>query len=180
MMVWAAYGFRVQDVALRRSLRIYARPADCSEKVWAQIIEAERVSREKRYGNLFGTLGTSQETIEANQLRIWEELKRRKNALNAGEELPQQQSNEESGGLFANLKAAWKTIYEEADAMGYAQAVALSSKLENRGLLPRVVTKEAADMETAAETPPPKAKTRRKGSKSRSKARRSTTAKGFG
>lgn len=130
---------------------LYARPEDCPEKIWDQVVEAERISREKRFGALIG--GLDKKTIEANQVRIWEELKRQKES---GETTPPPKQ-----GPLAGIQSAWKKLYEEADAMGYAQAVALSTKLENKGVLPRVVTKEG-------EAPPAPTKTKkRKKKKSR-------------
>lgn len=114
---------------------LFGRPDDCPEKIWDQVVEAERISREKRFGALIG--GLDKKTIEANQVRIWEELKRQKET---GETTPPPKQ-----GPLAGIQQAWKKIYEEADAMGYAQAVALSAKLENKGVLPRVVTKDGDD-----------------------------------
>ena len=129
-------------VARRRVAAPRARPEECPPAVWERIVEAEAKSREKKFGAVGAALsqfGLDKGSIEENQLRIWGELKakqesgakprtRAADAADAADAAP---------GPFAGLKKAWDDVYKEADAMGYAQAVALNAKLEGQGILPK-------------------------------------------
>lgn len=159
----------VVSLSVAWTTRLNGRPTDCPEDLWNRIVEAERLSREKRFGSLVGSVGIDQNAIDANQLRIWDEMKRQRAAIEAGE-TPTTPRKEE--GPFAGIKKAWQKLYEEADSMGYAQAIALSSTLENKGVLPRVVTKEQP-AEPPADIPP------RKSTAKKTRTKKKST-KGFG
>ena len=66
------------------------------------------------------------------------------------------------GGLFAGLRKAWDDVYKEADAMGYAQAVALNQQLENKGVLPKAAAKAGAAGADPPAKPKPAAKRKKK------------------
>ena len=113
-----------------------ARPDDCPEEVWERIVEAERTSREKK-GQIGAALwGLDKNAIEQNQLRIWEELRERQ-ASGAKPPKRTAQPEKPNNNPFAGVMKAFKDVYDEADAMGYAQAVALNAKLEGQGILPK-------------------------------------------
>lgn len=57
-------------------------PADASSEEWKVVVDAEKASREKKYGPLAGVLIGKAE-IEQNQLRIWEALREKRNAAAA-------------------------------------------------------------------------------------------------
>mmetsp|Transcript_430 Transcript_430/g.1212 ORF Transcript_430/g.1212 Transcript_430/m.1212 type:complete len:207 (-) Transcript_430:41-661(-) len=190
-----AAAFVAPSAVARQSL--FARPPDCPEDVWTAVVEAERKSREKKIGPLGTALGAlDARSIEANQLRIWEEVRKRRDdssnnkkqrkKKNTASSPPSPPEKEKEEGPFASLRNAWNKMYAEADAMGYAQALSLSADLENRGLLPKVVTANAT-AEAADETPVPRsrrrdaAKKKKKKSSSRKKKGRSPSPpKGFG
>lgn len=139
------------------SAPLCARPADCPEPVWERVVEAERVSREKKFGTMLGPLGSALDssTIEANQLRIWDELKRRKEGGEVVEAKPKEP------GFFDGIKQSFASFYQEADAMAYSQAVALNKNLEDRGILSKVST----DAKDKKRRPPPTKKKTRSGAK---------------
>ena len=131
-----------------------ARPDDCPEEVWERIVEAEQKSREKK-GQIGAALwGLDKGAIEQNQLRIWEELRERQAS---GAKPPKRTAQPEpapsNNNPFAGVMKAFKDVYDEADAMGYAQAVALNAKLEDKGVLPKAPKREAwmEDMEARAD-----------------------------
>eukprot|EP00633_Aureoumbra_lagunensis_P001534 CAMPEP_0197287108 /NCGR_PEP_ID=MMETSP0890-20130614/3160_1 /TAXON_ID=44058 ORGANISM="Aureoumbra lagunensis, Strain CCMP1510" /NCGR_SAMPLE_ID=MMETSP0890 /ASSEMBLY_ACC=CAM_ASM_000533 /LENGTH=175 /DNA_ID=CAMNT_0042756369 /DNA_START=150 /DNA_END=677 /DNA_ORIENTATION=- len=129
-----------------KTFALLARPQECPEEIWLQIVEAEKKSREKKFGSVaaaLGNVGLDKAAIEANQLRIWEELKKRKDSPEL--KISETKKGETPEGPFASLRTAWQKMYEEADRQGYAQAVALSANLENKGLLPKVVTANSED-----------------------------------
>lgn len=55
------------------------KPKDATEEDWQLVVDAEKASREKRYGPLANVL-LSNENIEENQLRIWNSLKEKRTA----------------------------------------------------------------------------------------------------
>ena len=165
--------------------QLFARPSDCPPDVWEAVVEAERKSRQKKIGNFGAALGAlDQGAIQKNQLRIWDELKKKKD-LPPSPQPPEGQPSTPDGP-FAGIRKAWNQIYEEADAMGKAQAIALSADLEDKGLLPRVVTANRTDTDLSPpltskktsifSTPPLTAK------KTKKKRKRSSSqkSKGFG
>ena len=112
-----------------------ARPDDCPEEVWERIVEAERNSREKK-GQIGAALwGLDKGAIEQNQLRIWEELRERQES--GAKPTKRTEPAPSNNNPFAGVMKAFKDVYDEADAMGYAQAVALNAKLEGQGILPK-------------------------------------------
>jgi len=152
ILLAAAAAFVVPRPGIATTTALAARPADCPAEVWERVVEAERTSREKKFGAMgaaLGAFGLDKAAIEANQLRIWDELKRKRAEAPGGpkkKKNKQQQQPAEpvpktaSSGPFAGMREAFQKVYDEADQMGYAQAVALSASLENKGLLPKVVT----------------------------------------
>ena len=134
----------------RPPTRLRARPDDCPEEVWERIVEAERNSREKK-GQIGAALwGLDKGAIEQNQLRIWEELRERQESgakPTKRTEQPQQTNN----NPFAGVMKAFKDVYDEADAMGYAQAVALNKQLEDKGVLSKAKRKDDDDVQIPQE-----------------------------
>ena len=133
----------------RLPTRLRARPDDCPEEVWDRIVEAERNSREKK-GQIGAALwGLDKGAIEQNQLRIWEELKEKK----ASGAKPTKRTEEPapSSNPFAGVMKAFKDVYDEADAMGYAQAVALNKQLEDKGVLSKAKRKDDDDVQIPEE-----------------------------
>ena len=85
-------------------------------------MEAEQKSREKK-GQIGAALwGLDKSAIEQNQLRIWEELRNARQRREADE--AKAGTRRASNNPFAGVMKAFKDVYDEADAMGYAQAVA--------------------------------------------------------
>ena len=127
-----------------------ARPDDCPEEVWARIVEAERNSREKK-GQIGAALwGLDKGAIEQNQLRIWEELRERQ-ARGAKPTKRTAQPEKPNNNPFAGVMKAFKDVYDEADAMGYAQAVALNKQLEDKGVLSKAKRKDDDDVQIPEE-----------------------------
>ena len=125
----------------RPPTRLKARPDDCPEEVWERIVEAEQQSREKK-GQIGAALwGLDKGAIEQNQLRIWEELKEKK-ASGAKPTKRTEQPATTNNNPFAGVMKAFKDVYDEADAMGYAQAVALNKQLEDKGVLSKAKRKD--------------------------------------
>ena len=125
-----------------------ARPDDCPEEVWERIVEAERNSREKK-GQIGAALwGLDKGAIEQNQLRIWEELRERQES---GAKPTKKPEPAPSNNPFAGVMKAFKDVYDEADAMGYAQAVALNKQLEDKGVLSKAKRKDDDDIQLPQE-----------------------------
>ena len=61
---------------------IWAKPPGASDDEWQIVVDAEKASREKKYGPLAGMI-VAKPDIEANQLRIWEQLEEKRNAARA-------------------------------------------------------------------------------------------------
>ena len=134
----------------RPPTRLRARPDDCPEEVWERIVEAERTSREKK-GQIGAALwGLDKGAIEQNQLRIWEELRERQES---GAKPPKRSAQPEkpNNNPFAGVMKAFKDVYDEADAMGYAQAVALNKQLEDKGVLSKAKRKDDDDVQIPEE-----------------------------
>ena len=134
----------------RPPTRLRARPDDCPEEVWARIVEAEQKSREKK-GQIGAALwGLDKGAIEQNQLRIWEELRERQES---GAKPPKRSAQPEkpNNNPFAGVMKAFKDVYDEADAMGYAQAVALNKQLEDKGVLSKAKRKDDDDVQIPEE-----------------------------
>jgi hypothetical protein len=127
-----------------------ARPDDCPEEVWERIVEAERNSREKK-GQIGAALwGLDKGAIEQNQLRIWEELReRQESGAKPTKKRPEVEAP--SNNPFAGVMKAFKDVYDEADAMGYAQAVALNKQLEDKGVLSKAKRKDDDDIQLPQE-----------------------------
>ena len=126
----------------RPPTRLKARPDDCPEEVWDRIVEAERNSREKK-GQIGAALwGLDKGAIEQNQLRIWEELRERQES---GAKPTKKPEPAPSSNPFAGVMKAFKDVYDEADAMGYAQAVALNKQLEDKGVLSKAKRRDDDD-----------------------------------
>ena len=120
-----------------------ARPDDCPEEVWERIVEAERNSREKK-GQIGAALwGLDKNAIEQNQLRIWEELRERQES--GAKPTKRTEEPAPSNNPFAGVMKAFKDVYDEADAMGYAQAVALNKQLEDKGVLSKAKRRDDDD-----------------------------------
>ena len=120
-----------------------ARPDDCPEEVWERIVEAERNSREKK-GQIGAALwGLDKGAIEQNQLRIWEELRERQES--GAKPTKRTEPAPSNNNPFAGVMKAFKDVYDEADAMGYAQAVALNKQLEDKGVLSKAKRRDADD-----------------------------------
>ena len=120
-----------------------ARPDDCPEEVWDRIVEAEQQSREKK-GQIGAALwGLDKGAIEQNQLRIWEELRERQESGAKPTKKPEPAPS--SNNPFAGVMKAFKDVYDEADAMGYAQAVALNKQLEDKGVLSKAKRRDDDD-----------------------------------
>ena len=137
----------VSTVAALRSQRpptlLRARPDDCPEEVWERIVEAERNSREKK-GQIGAALwGLDKNAIEQNQLRIWEELRERQES--GAKPTKRTEEPAPSNNPFAGVMKAFKDVYDEADAMGYAQAVALNKQLEDKGVLSKAKRRDDDD-----------------------------------
>ena len=97
-----------------------ARPDDCPEEVWERIVEAERNSREKK-GQIGAALwGLDKNAIEQNQLRIWEELRERQASGAKPSKRKKEQPEKTNNNPFAGVMKAFKDVYDEADAMGFA------------------------------------------------------------
>ena len=127
----------------RPPMRLKARPDDCPEEVWERIVEAERNSREKK-GQIGAALwGLDKGAIEQNQLRIWEELRERQESGARPTKRPEEPAP--SNNPFAGVMKAFKDVYDEADAMGYAQAVALNKQLEDKGVLSKAKRRDDDD-----------------------------------
>ena len=125
-----------------------ARPDDCPEEVWERIVEAERNSREKK-GQIGAALwGLDKGAIEQNQLRIWEELRERQES---GAKPTKKPEPAPSNNPFAGVMKAFKDVYDEADAMGYAQAVALNKQLEDKGVLSKAKRRDDDDVQIPEE-----------------------------
>ena len=142
----------LSTVAALRSQRpptlLRARPDDCPEEVWERIVEAERNSREKK-GQIGAALwGLDKGAIEQNQLRIWEELRERQES---GAKPTKKPEPTPSNNPFAGVMKAFKDVYDEADAMGYAQAVALNKQLEDKGVLSKAKRKDDDDIQLPQE-----------------------------
>ena len=134
----------------RPPTRLKARPDDCPEEVWERIVEAERNSREKK-GQIGAALwGLDKGAIEQNQLRIWEELRERQES-GAKPTKRTAQPEAPSNNPFAGVMKAFKDVYDEADAMGYAQAVALNKQLEDKGVLSKAKRKDDDDVQIPEE-----------------------------
>ena len=137
----------------RAAMTARARPEECPPEVWERIVEAEANSREKKFGAVGAALsnfGLDKGSIEENQLRIWEELK----AKQASGAKPRKRTEAEAApapGPFAGLKKAWDDAYKEADAQGYAQAVALNKQLEDKGVLSKAKRKDDDDVQIPEE-----------------------------
>ena len=56
-----------------------------------------------------------------------------------------------SNNPFAGVMKAFKDVYDEADAMGYAQAVALNKQLEDKGVLSKAKRKDDDDIQIPQE-----------------------------
>ena len=126
-----------------------ARPDDCPEEVWERIVEAERNSREKK-GQIGAALwGLDKGAIEQNQLRIWEELRERQESGARPTKKPETPPS--SNNPFAGVMKAFKDVYDEADAMGYAQAVALNKQLEDKGVLSKAKRRDDDDVQIPEE-----------------------------
>ena len=126
-----------------------ARPDDCPEEVWERIVEAEQQSREKK-GQIGAALwGLDKGAIEQNQLRIWEELRERQESGAKPTKRPEEPAP--SNNPFAGVMKAFKDVYDEADAMGYAQAVALNKQLEDKGVLSKAKRKDDDDVQLPQE-----------------------------
>ena len=69
---------------------------------------------------------------------------------------------------------AFNDVYKEADAMGYAQALALNEQLEDRGVLSKAKRKDAVERPTGItfEDAPRKSVKRKKGKGSKPKSRK--------
>ena len=144
----------VSTVAALRSQRpptlLRARPDDCPEEVWDRIVEAERNSREKK-GQIGAALwGLDKGAIEQNQLRIWEELRERQES-GAKPTKKRPEAEAPSNNPFAGVMKAFKDVYDEADAMGYAQAVALNKQLEDKGVLSKAKRRDDDDVQIPEE-----------------------------
>ena len=127
-----------------------ARPDDCPEEVWERIVEAEQKSREKK-GQIGAALwGLDKNAIEQNQLRIWEELRERQ-ASGAKPPKRTAQPEKPNNNPFAGVMKAFKDVYDEADAMGYAQAVALNKQLEDKGVLSKAKRRDDDDVQIPEE-----------------------------
>ena len=127
----------------RPPTRLRARPDDCPEEVWDRIVEAEQQSREKK-GQIGAALwGLDKGAIEQNQLRIWEELRERQESGAKPTKKPEPAPS--SNNPFAGVMKAFKDVYDEADAMGYAQAVALNKQLEDKGVLSKAKRRDDDD-----------------------------------
>ena len=127
-----------------------ARPDDCPEEVWERIVEAERTSREKK-GQIGAALwGLDKGAIEQNQLRIWEELRERQES-GAKPTKRKEQPEKPNNNPFSGVMKAFKDVYDEADAMGYAQAVALNKQLEDKGVLSKAKRKDDDDIQLPQE-----------------------------
>ncbi len=134
----------------RPPTRLKARPDDCPEEVWDRIVEAERNSREKK-GQIGAALwGLDKNAIEQNQLRIWEELRERQES-GAKPTKRTEQPATTNNNPFAGVMKAFKDVYDEADAMGYAQAVALNKQLEDKGVLSKAKRKDDDDVQIPQE-----------------------------
>ena len=134
----------------RPLMRLRARPEDCPEAVWERIVEAEQTSREKK-GQIGAALwGLDKGAIEQNQLRIWETLSEKQaSGAKPPKRTPEAEAPEKpSTNPFAGVMKAFNDVYKEADAMGYAQALALNKQLEDKGVLSKAKRKDAV-------TPPP-------------------------
>ena len=132
----------------RPPTRLRARPDDCPEEVWERIVEAEQQSREKK-GQIGAALwGLDKGAIEQNQLRIWEELRERQES---GAKPTKKPEPAPSNNPFAGVMKAFKDVYDEADAMGYAQAVALNKQLEDKGVLSKAKRKDDDDIQLPQE-----------------------------
>ena len=126
-----------------------ARPDDCPEEVWDRIVEAEQQSREKK-GQIGAALwGLDKGAIEQNQLRIWEELRERQESGAKPTKKPEPAPS--NNNPFAGVMKAFKDVYDEADAMGYAQAVALNKQLEDKGVLSKAKRKDDDDVQIPEE-----------------------------
>ena len=135
----------------RLPTRLKARPDDCPEEVWERIVEAERNSREKK-GQIGAALwGLDKNAIEQNQLRIWEELRERQASGAKPTKRKKEQPEKPNNNPFAGVMKAFKDVYDEADAMGYAQAVALNKQLEDRGVLSKAKRKDDDDVQIPEE-----------------------------
>ena len=137
----------LSTVAALRSPRppthLRARPDDCPEEVWDRIVEAEQKSREKK-GQIGAALwGLDKNAIEQNQLRIWEELRERQES--GAKPTKRTEEPAPSNNPFAGVMKAFKDVYDEADAMGYAQAVALNKQLEDKGVLSKAKRRDDDD-----------------------------------
>ena len=133
----------------RPPTRLKARPDDCPEEVWDRIVEAERNSREKK-GQIGAALwGLDKGAIEQNQLRIWEELRERQES--GAKPTKREAEPKTSNNPFAGVMKAFKDVYDEADAMGYAQAVALNKQLEDKGVLSKAKRKDDDDVQIPQE-----------------------------
>ena len=127
-----------------------ARPDDCPEEVWERIVEAEQQSREKK-GQIGAALwGLDKGAIEQNQLRIWEELRERQES-GAKPTKRTEEPAPSSNNPFAGVMKAFKDVYDEADAMGYAQAVALNKQLEDKGVLSKAKRRDDDDVQIPEE-----------------------------
>ena len=88
------------------------------------------------------------DAIEANRLRIWEELAAKQAS---GAKPPKRREADATAapdGPFAGLKKAFADSYKEADAMAYAQAVALNKNLEDRGILDKAPRRDQCRNQT--------------------------------
>ena len=134
----------------RPPTRLKARPDDCPEEVWERIVDAERNSREKK-GQIGAALwGLDKNAIEQNQLRIWEELRERQES-GAKPTKRTEEPAPSNNNPFAGVMKAFKDVYDEADAMGYAQAVALNKQLEDKGVLSKAKRKDDDDVQIPEE-----------------------------
>ena len=136
----------------RPPTRLRARPDDCPEEVWDRIVEAEQKSREKK-GQIGAALwGLDKSAIEQNQLRIWEELReRQESGAKPTKRTAQPETPPSNNNPFAGVMKAFKDVYDEADAMGYAQAVALNKQLEDKGVLSKAKRKDDDDVQIPEE-----------------------------
>ena len=93
--------------------------------------------------------GLDKNAIEQNQLRIWEELRERQES--GAKPTKRTEPAPSNNNPFAGVMKAFKDVYDEADAMGYAQAVALNKQLEDKGVLSKAKRRDDDDVQIPQE-----------------------------
>ena len=143
----------------RPATRCRHAPADASESAARRLPrggvaahrEAERNSREKK-GQIGAALwGPIRARSRRTNWHLGELRARQASGAKPPKRTAQPETPPSNNNPFAGVMKAFKDVYDEADAMGYAQAVALNKQLEDRGVLSKAKRKDDDDVQIPEE-----------------------------